>query len=262
MSFSDLINRKYDILQQQATAQSNQENAQAGLLTANTHEVGANAAAQRALQAAQGGLIGAQTQRTNIDSAFAPADISSQIGLRTAQGGEAGARAGLFSSQIPLAGAQLLGATTDDATNQTNRSRYGFKEGTTKVPGKGDGTVDKVEAKLAPGEAVLNKAAAEHLGRDTIALLNAIGSAKMGLNVNPQTAAPEPAKGEPGYAKGTSKVPSKSSSKAKSKEDPAASGQGISPEVMQALMQMGQGGGMPAPGSAQPMPMAMPQVAR
>lgn len=54
-----------------------------------------------------------------------------------------------------------------------------YNEGATKVPGQGDGTVDKVPAMLAPGEAVLNKGAAEHFGRDKIAALNSIGHAKM-----------------------------------------------------------------------------------
>lgn len=57
----------------------------------------------------------------------------------------------------------------------------GFKKGTAKVPGKGDGTKDTVPAKLAPGEAVLNKAAAEHMGRGLIGALNQMGAEKMGL---------------------------------------------------------------------------------
>jgi hypothetical protein len=57
----------------------------------------------------------------------------------------------------------------------------GLKKGITKVPGKGSGKVDKVKATLAPGEAVLNKAAAEHLGRGVITALNALGRQKMGM---------------------------------------------------------------------------------
>ena len=65
------------------------------------------------------------------------------------------------------------------------RKRYGLghslKTGTEKVPGKGSGKVDTVPATLAPGEAVLNKAAAEHLGRGFIKMLNHMGMMKMGM---------------------------------------------------------------------------------
>jgi hypothetical protein len=77
--------------------------------------------------------------------------------------------------------------------------------------------VDTQKAELADGEAVLNKGAAEHLGRHTIALLNAIGAVNMGLTVG--DARGDGAKGDkspsrvqaqegstPGYAWGTPSV--------------------------------------------------------
>ncbi len=64
---------------------------------------------------------------------------------------------------------------------RARKASLGLKKGITKVPGKGSGKVDKVPAKLAPGEAVLNKAAAEHLGRGVITALNALGRQKMGM---------------------------------------------------------------------------------
>lgn len=64
---------------------------------------------------------------------------------------------------------------------KSKKAGLGLKKGITKVPGKGSGKVDKVPAKLAPGEAVLNKAAAEHLGRGVITALNALGRQKMGM---------------------------------------------------------------------------------
>lgn len=66
------------------------------------------------------------------------------------------------------------------------QKKPGFDTGTSSVPGNGPSTVDSVDAKLAPGEAVLNAAAAEHLGRSTIDFLNAIGAQKMGLDVSPK----------------------------------------------------------------------------
>jgi hypothetical protein len=61
------------------------------------------------------------------------------------------------------------------------RQFQGFAKGTARVPGKGSGKVDTVPAVLAPGEAVLNKAAAEKMGRGTIAKANAAGARKMGM---------------------------------------------------------------------------------
>ena len=54
--------------------------------------------------------------------------------------------------------------------------------GANRVPGQGDGRTDTVPAMLAPGEAVLNRGAAENVGRDKIAKANAVGARKMGLN--------------------------------------------------------------------------------
>lgn len=56
-----------------------------------------------------------------------------------------------------------------------------LKKGIARVPGKGNGTKDTVKAKLAPGEAVLNKAAADGMGRGLISALNKVGARKMGL---------------------------------------------------------------------------------
>ncbi len=89
------------------------------------------------------------------------------------------------------------------------------KGGTPQVPGKGAPNVDSVPATLAPQEAVLNAGAAHHLGRGTIAALNALGAAKMaqagmppatpptahgvpmGRGMPPKAAAKGPAKGAP-----------------------------------------------------------------
>lgn len=56
-----------------------------------------------------------------------------------------------------------------------------YSRGTARVPGKGLPTKDTVKAKLAPGEAVLNNAAAEMMGRHNIAALNAHGAMAMGM---------------------------------------------------------------------------------
>ena len=79
---------------------------------------------------------------------------------------------------------------------------HGYEAGTAKVPGKGSGMVDKVPAMLAPGEAVLNKGAAEHFGRDNIAALNAIGHAKMTVEAGAQAPAKPGEKAPPAKASG------------------------------------------------------------
>lgn len=56
-----------------------------------------------------------------------------------------------------------------------------FATGTSKVPGKGSPAVDTVDAKLAPGEAVLNQPAANMMGRGLIAALNKLGAQQLGL---------------------------------------------------------------------------------
>lgn len=58
----------------------------------------------------------------------------------------------------------------------------GYLFGATAVPGQGTGAVDKVPAMLAPHEAVLNRAAADMLGRGVIAALNASGARQMGMS--------------------------------------------------------------------------------
>lgn len=84
--------------------------------------------------------------------------------------------------------------------------RNHFSTGTAEVPGVGDGTVDTVDAKLAPKEAVLNRAAADLLGRDTIDAFNKVGQHLMGMGGEPAPA-PAKAKGKKGFVKGTSSVP-------------------------------------------------------
>ena len=69
---------------------------------------------------------------------------------------------------------------------------YGVKaaNGLSKVPGKGNPGVDKVPAVLAPGEAVLNAGAANHMGRGAIAALNALGAHAMAAQGTPPMQTP------------------------------------------------------------------------
>ena len=106
-------------------------------------------------------------------------------------------------------------------------SRINAMNGKTSVPGKmppqGQNT-DVTPANLTPGEAVLNRGAAEHLGRDVIDVLNAIGNIKMQgdkgavSTPGPVTKAPTDSEngvkgycmgGVPGYAQGTGDIGSR-----------------------------------------------------
>jgi hypothetical protein len=78
----------------------------------------------------------------------------------------------------------LSDSALNSATVAGNAWRNSFSKGTTRVPGKtGDPRVDKVDAKLVPGEAVLNVPAAEMMGRGLIKALNALGRQKMGMPI-------------------------------------------------------------------------------
>ena len=70
---------------------------------------------------------------------------------------------------------QSVGQDFASADKQKPKKWLKAKDGHDKIPGKGDGTKDTVPAILAPGEAVLNKAAAEALGRHNIKKLNDAG---------------------------------------------------------------------------------------
>ena len=82
----------------------------------------------------------------------------------------------------------------------------GYNKGVSKVPGKGPSNIDSVKAKLAPGEAVLNSGAAEHVGRPLIDVLNAIGVHKMAMAGKPPQKGGMPKGKEKAFASGTAKV--------------------------------------------------------
>jgi hypothetical protein len=114
--------------------------------------------------------------------------------------------------------ARTMYETVPTRSNPDRLKELGLKRGTTRVPGKGSGKVDTVDAKLAPGEAVLNKAAAESMGRDKIAAANAAGAKKMGLGMY--------SRDERRYAAGTPRVSGGSTGRGGGQDYPAAMGPG------------------------------------
>ena len=109
--------------------------------------------------------------------------------------------AGPYASYRSILDGGPMGATPDEIQDQ-DQDAVGHASGTSKIPGEGSGKVDTVPAMLAPGEAVLNKGAAEHMGRGMIKQLNDLGLAKMGVAQDAKSGSAKPPKGKPGLAKG------------------------------------------------------------
>lgn len=208
VDISGLLDRKYNIQQQQATAATTSANASANLENTQAAIAPSDAAAR-------------QFQERGAGSAsFGQGDY--ERALATSEPGKAFAQDQLSNSTTALNQYQLAPAAGGVLQQLLQRLHQGqqpqpvqgynkgttdvmeYSDGTNKVPGQGDGTVDKVPSMLAPGEAVLNRAAAEHLGRHTIGLLNALGEQKMGMS--PAGQDPTAAGGVPGYATGSSGV--------------------------------------------------------
>ena len=232
--FEDFLTQKYNIQRQEATNRGNLENAQAGaitgalgtenaLRTAQANETNTRAStlqplAQSTIASTQAGIGETQARtglygteaRVQAHNAFDPfPDLinghiyDSLSGLNRTQSGQTSLTGGGGSSYggsgILNVGNLPAGAISPDNKIQLNSA------GTERVPGKGTGKVDTVPAMLAPGEAVLNKGAAEHMGRDNIKQLNQVGLAKMGPGVGGK-GMPAP-KGVQKHAQGTDMVP-------------------------------------------------------
>ena len=248
--FEDFLTQKYNIQRQDATNRGNLENAQAGaitgalgtenaLRTAQANETNTRAStlqplAQSSIASTQAGIGETQARtglygteaRVQLHNAYDPLPdlINGHIydtlsGLNRTQPGQTSQTGGGGSSyegrSILDVGNLPTGAISPNNKIQLNSA------GTERVPGKGSGKVDTVPAMLAPGEAVLNKGAAEHMGRDNIKQLNQVGLAKMGPGVGGK-GMPAP-KGVQKHAQGTQDVRARSAGASdfspRSKED-------------------------------------------
>jgi hypothetical protein len=166
VDFNAMLNRKYDILQQNADANSLE--ADAKLLSA---RAGAGLAASGAAENyAKAGNINADTRAF---SGSPPIERTSGPLVDVGAGKAIDAAA---AKAKPEKQSSLL----DDENSPMRRPLFASK-GMTKVPGKGSPKVDKVPAMLAPGEAVLNAPAAKMMGRGLIKKVNAAGQKKMGM---------------------------------------------------------------------------------
>ena len=192
------LSRKYAGIDAQNNADMIRANASAGLQRAQTAVLPDTTAADIAFQRAQ-------TQHIGVETNLLPAESAARIRAANAGATRDTASAGLIGAQTTeqVADTRALDSILKsnslangairrlyssslpdislDAVDQRNRAIRGYAKGTARVPGKGSPKVDSVKAKLAPGEAVLNKPAADGLGRGLIAALNKMGSQKLGL---------------------------------------------------------------------------------
>jgi hypothetical protein len=224
-NMSEWLDRKYSNLEAQTRNQ--QLTSEAGARLTNTQ---ANLAPGEA--AARNALMGSQARVADTTSSLMPAESAARNAAEYGSAAQSTASAGLMGTNAAWVGPRtqadidLTRARVGDQNinNALNMQQFnpaspgvlrasGFvleKNGTARVPGQGDGRTDTQPAMLAPGEAVLNRAAAEHLGRDTIELLNALGKHKMDLEASaPAAPADQQASGQPaapGYADGTAGI--------------------------------------------------------
>lgn len=277
-----LLGAQTTALPQTTASEIGLRSAQAGLTGAQTNLTNVNASILPQTAASEIALRGAQAGQASSQSGYygaladdtrnklAPANDAVKDSTRNLNaankvggnysgglGGFLGGLSSFFGGGAPAPGpaatpsAGIVPVSTSPRGLNPDGTPVKLSKGTSRVPGKGDGTVDKVPAKLAPGEAVLNKGAADLAGRDAIEKLNARGLLHMGMTnpkVDPNQTVPE----------GTTQA-----LKTGGVVKPVAKGKGKppSPEELAILMQMmhahGQGMGMTA-GGAPPMAAGMP----
>jgi hypothetical protein len=153
IDFNAFLNRKYDLMGQEAARPAAQAAPQT--INVSTGTPGSGPGKEKN----DSGLASENNGLVNIPTSFTkPVNLDDTTSTLPAGSGSA--------NSFDLLGPKGFGM---------------YKKGIARVPGKGDGTKDTVKAKLAPGEAVLNKAAADNMGRGLIAALNKMGAKKMGM---------------------------------------------------------------------------------
>jgi hypothetical protein len=258
-TFNGWMGQKYGAIGQQANAATTaaqaavtRADADAGLMGAQAAAVPGTAAAQIAEARARAGLYGAESRLTDMKSQpfsngfadFLHGNYDRNLITTPTIQGHAAGTANVQPQHAP-ASPEMLGEHWDQVNGYAGGTAnvpaqaaapQHYDKGTKRVPGKGSGMVDKVPAMLAPGEAVLNKGAAEHFGRDKIAALNAIGHAKMVGEAAQVPAAAKPGQEQPqrGPAhkapeKPAGGGPGKPGAKAPAKDAKPASGHGAKP---------------------------------
>lgn len=205
---------------QQGQSALRDSTAQSGLLTTQTKnlgamlpgQLGAQDAASREADARTAGLGLQNTHQQAINTGYAD-DALGQ--LHDLLGNNMGGAPNIVQQlQQLLQGGKAQPAAAGNSLSDTNGGNVAFAHGTAAVaPGKEDQGVDTVDAKLRPHEAVLVPGAADAIGRDKIAALNAIHNAKdpkLQAAQKPQGKGmpkPKGKGGKPGFADGSPNVP-------------------------------------------------------
>lgn len=178
-----------------ARSQGNAANAQANLTNVNAGLRPGESASENLLRRSQAGLADAGARAGNIQGDLAPSEAVARNLFTGAQADETAARTRGLDIQNRLGQAGLSDITNRSVLDNALGSYYdtyhsstasrtnplGYADGTEHVDAHNGATglVDTVPAELAPGEAVLNRPAAEHLGRGFIKMLNDYGMHQM-----------------------------------------------------------------------------------
>jgi hypothetical protein len=214
LTAADAAQQQAAAAQRRAEAEAQQAAAQAAYLNAQAGQVAPNAESERALRGSQGNVFNEEATKQHQLNQIMPGFLQKYLGGRMGIPEIGGGQPTLDDLADPY---HFSRGTADVPASPQERAHFHgllkAMNGANRVPGKGSGNVDTVPAMLAPGEAVLNKHAAELIGRDKIAAANAIGVAKQeqeGVGM----AAPKGggrryaggAQNVPGYADGTSDI--------------------------------------------------------
>jgi len=175
--FMDLLNKKYAIMQQQANTESDKANA--AIRAAAGGIGGGSDIPFDPLMTLKAGALQAQIAHDNASTAATKTQsgIAEDENLRNANAGNQGYNSGTLSRQDAarlhdtIANNPLLQLLYGQTPGQLPASN---KKGLAAVPKTGKTTVHK-------GEAILNKPAADKMGRGLIAALNVMGQQKMGM---------------------------------------------------------------------------------
>ena len=201
--FGAALNRKYDILGQHANAAQTTADAAASNAVAQNRRVGIEGQQVAQTGEYQKGLLGIEAEKADTQRDYEGAlggaatrqslqqqntyDENSRLAPYNPFGDPFGATNVTTPSSLGVGAPGFAHGTADvPMTHEQRMALHGqlmAAKGANRVPGRVDpqtvGThaSDTVPAMLAPGEAVLNKHAAELMGRDKIAALNAVGEA-------------------------------------------------------------------------------------
>lgn len=166
-----LLEQKYAAMTTSANADAQRAQAQSNLMNAQARAVGSpSGMTSDGLDGLRAGLIQAQTKQAlaGANAANTTASIGQDENLRSERAADQGFNSGMLTRD------QLEKLILSLRDQQPSTTPAANKKGLAKVPKTAKTTVHK-------GEAILNKPAADKLGRGLIAMMNVEGQQKMGM---------------------------------------------------------------------------------